>query len=96
MSSQTNKLDSQFVAMLTKIEEKYLKFNRHIQIRIEKWVQELVQCDGNLVWKKSRNMYLQLLEEMVDRNWVGAMFIKMPPPSGIPNLTDSEFKMIML
>lgn len=33
-----DKLDRQFVTLLSRIEDKYLKFNRHIQIRIEKWV----------------------------------------------------------
>ena len=81
--------------MLTQIEDQYRKFNRHIQIRIEKWVELLVQCDENLLWKKSRNLYIELLYEMVERDWVGAMFLRMPPASGIPNLKEGEFKILM-
>lgn len=32
---------------------------------------------------------------MVKRKWVGAMFLRMPPSNGIPNLKESDFKMIM-
>ena len=38
---------------------------------------------------------MELLFEMVQRNWVGAMFLRMPPVNGIPNLKEGEFKMIM-
>lgn len=47
--------------ILTKIEANYLVFNRHTQIRIEKWVEKLLQCDENTIWRKSRNNYLALL-----------------------------------
>ena len=95
MPSAAQKLDQEFVFMLTHIEQVYYKFNRHIQIRIEKWVEMLVHCDENLVWKKSRNLYIELLFEMVSRNWIGAMFLKMPPSAGIPNLKEGDFKIIM-
>lgn len=39
------KLDEQFVRLLTNIENRYLIFNRHIQIRIEKWVEKLLHYD---------------------------------------------------
>ena len=32
---------------------------------------------------------------MVERRWVGAMFLRMPPLNGIPNLKESDFKIIM-
>lgn len=45
MPSLQERLDEDFMIMLTQIEDQYRKFNRHIQIRIEKWVELLVQCD---------------------------------------------------
>ena len=32
---------------------------------------------------------------MVERKWVGAMFLKMPPESGIPNLKEADYRAIM-
>ena len=72
-------LDEEFVLMLAHIEAEYEKFNKHIQIRIEKWVEKLVSCDENLIWKRNRNNYIKILAEMVEANWVGIMFSKMPP-----------------
>ena len=72
-------LDEEFVKVLGMIEQRYINFNRHIQIRIEKWVEKLLLCDSNTLYRKRRNQYIKLLLEMVYRDNICAIFMKMPP-----------------
>lgn len=80
---------------MSKIEEKYIIFNKHIQIRIEKWVEKLLQCDQNTYWRKCRNNYISLLYEMVSRGKISGVFLKMPPEKDLANLSDTEYKRIL-
>jgi hypothetical protein len=72
-------LDEEFVRLLTIIEAKYYIFNRHIQIRIEKWVEKLLECDQTIQCRKTRNQYISLLYEMVLNGEIKGIFLKMPP-----------------
>lgn len=74
--------------ILTKIERKYLIFNRHVQIRIEKWVEKLLRYDENTVWRRIRNNYITVLYEMVNRKKIEGIFLRMPPEKDLPNFTD--------
>ena len=74
--------------ILTNIERKYLIFNRHVQIRIEKWVEKLLRYDENTVWRRIRNNYITVLYEMVNRKKIEGIFLRMPPEKDLPNFTD--------
>ena len=65
-----------------------MNLSKHLQIRIELWVGKLLENDDNVTWKKSRNNYIRLMEEMVLSGDVGDPFNKIPPKGGLAMFHD--------
>ena len=89
MEGKSEQLNEDFVNILQKIEKKLCFFSKHQQIRIEKWVEKLIQQDETYQWQKNRNNYMMLLEAMVQNGKIQDPFDKMPP-SNLKSMNDSE------
>lgn len=83
----TDKLDEDFAQLIGEITASYMKFSKHLHIRIEQWVQKLQQSVTNTVWKKHRNEYALVLAYMVRNKALSDPFVKVPPEGPLPKLS---------
>ena len=76
-------LDEVFNTCLLEIDEQKLRFRKHEKIRIDQWVKKLKQVTTNPVWKRNRNLYADLLLEMIYNNNLEAPFSQIPPDTAL-------------
>jgi len=73
----------------------YNNTNRHLKIRVEKWLSYLDKTRTNKVWLKSRNMYIKMLNLMCYCECVLAPFNVLPPEGELPTLSKNEVNRII-
>lgn len=66
------------------IEKLYEKLQKHEKIRVQQWSKKLCQVTTNPAWKKNRNIYAEILLEMVLSGSLDEPFSKVPPDSSLP------------
>ena len=81
---EMDSLDNTFMAYLKELERTYLYLEKHIRLRVEKWIERLALASSNTVWRKHRNNYIRLLLGMVIKRDVQYPFDKSPPDGNIP------------
>ena len=86
----TEKLDEDFVLLLAQVTSSSAKFTKHLNIRIEQWVQKLQQSVANPIWKKHRNEYALVFADMVRNSALKEPFIRMPPEGPLPKLARAD------
>ncbi|KDO26308.1 hypothetical protein SPRG_20604 [Saprolegnia parasitica CBS 223.65] len=72
-------LDDELVCLLMEIERIYLQHPRHLQIRIERWVDKISEPILNVQWKRSANDHALLLLEMTRSGVFRTPFDRNPP-----------------
>ena len=90
----TEKLDEDFALMMSEVTGALSKFNKHLHIRVEQWMQKLQQTVTNTVWKKHRNEYALVLVDMVRSNALKEPFVKVPPEGPLPKLSKIDFPVL--
>ncbi|OQR86237.1 protein kinase [Achlya hypogyna] len=71
-------LDDELVCILMEIERIYLHYPKHIQIRIERWVDKISEPIVNVQWKRNANYYAMLLLDMTRSGVFRAPFDRNP------------------
>ncbi len=68
-----------FIASILEIEALYSEFPKSLRIRIERWVEKLVNSGSNPAFTTHRNAYTKLLLSMVRQSRFSEPFHRMPP-----------------
>lgn len=69
--------------------------NKHIRIRLEKWIDCLDKIKVNKVWKTNRNNYIKLLKLMCQCEYLTFPFNALPSPTDLPTLKKHEINQII-
>lgn len=75
-------LDAEFMSRLTKIQRQYVRLNKQLQVRVEKWCQALSEECTNDTWRRNRNAYADLLAVFVSSGELEEPFDRFPPTDG--------------
>ena len=84
MTAQLNKLDGEFAATMIEIEQLYEKFPKQDKIRIQQWSKKLCQVASNPAWKRNRNLYAEILLDMIYNSNLEEPFSRIPPEGPLP------------
>jgi len=68
-----------FISSIQEIESRYSEFPKSLRIRIERWVEKLVDSGSNPAFTAHRNAYTKLLLSMVRTARFNEPFHRMPP-----------------
>ncbi|OQR95430.1 hypothetical protein THRCLA_07868, partial [Thraustotheca clavata] len=79
-------LDDELVCILMEIERIYLHYPKHVQIRIERWVEKVTEPIVNVQWKRNANLYAMLLLEMTRTGNFRPPFDHNPPTGPLATL----------
>ena len=79
MSQALNANADAFISSVQEIERLYSEFPKVLRIRIERWVEKLVNSGSNPAFTTHRNAYTKLLLSMVRSARFGEPFHRMPP-----------------
>ena len=74
-------LDQEFGQTVDKVEKHLLGAkSRHIVVRVRQWVEKMSQPMPNIPWKRNRNQYALILEDMLSHGCgLDDPFDKLPP-----------------
>ena len=81
------KVDEEFVALMTEINARYQGFSKHQRIRVEQWSRKLCQVTSNLQWKKTRNHYAVSLLDQILNERLDKPFHVAPADGPLPSLS---------
>jgi Domain of unknown function (DUF4485) len=68
------------------VQKSYEEFDKHTQIKVEKWIEKLAKTTSNIKWKYNRNLYTKLLLNCVIKNRFETPFDKLPRDGDLPIL----------
>ena len=85
-------LDEVFNTCLLEIDVQKQRFRKHEKIRIDSWIKKLKQVTTNPVWKRNRNVYADLLLEMIYNNNLEEPFSHIPPEGPIQKLNRANIR----
>lgn len=78
------------------VDSSFLKLaNRHVKIRLHKWLEYLDKIKSNKVWIKSRNKYIKLLNLMCYCECLIFPYNSLPPEGELPTLRKHEINRII-
>ena len=83
---RNQELDEEFIRITILIQKAYGDFDKHTQIKIEKWVEKLAKTTSNIKWKQNRNLYSKLLLNGVIKARFEPPFDKLPREGDLPIL----------
>lgn len=83
---RNQELDEEFIRITILIQKAYEEFDKHTQIKIEKWVEKLAKTTTNLKWKQNRNLYSKLLLNGVIKAKFEPPFDRLPREGDLPIL----------
>ena len=88
----TDEYDREFIALITDIEQRCRKLDKHDKLRIESWCKKLCQVTNNIEWKKNRNLHAISLLDMILNNRFEEPYNKFAPEGPIPVLSKTLVK----
>ena len=88
----TDEYDREFIALITDIEQRCRKLDKHDKLRIESWCKKLCQVTNNVEWKKNRNLHAISLLDMILNNRFEEPYNKFAPEGPIPVLSKTLVK----
>ena len=88
----TDEYDREFIALITDIEQRCRKLDKHDKLRIESWCKKLCQVTNNIEWKKNRNLHAISLLDMIINNRFEEPYKKFAPEGPIPVLSKTLVK----
>jgi len=88
----TDEYDREFIALITDIEQRCRKLEKHDKLRIESWCKKLCQVTNNIEWKKNRNLHAISLLDMILNNRFEEPYNKFAPEGPIPVLSKTLVK----
>ena len=88
----TDEYDREFIALITDIEQRCRKLDKHDKLRIESWCKKLCQVTNNIEWKKNRNLHAISLLDMILNNRFEEPYNKFASEGPIPVLSKTLVK----
>ena len=88
----TDEYDREFIALITDIEQRCRKLDKHDKLRIESWCKKLCQVTNNIKKKKNRNLHAISLLDMILNNRFEEPYNKFAPEGPIPVLSKTLVK----
>ena len=88
----TDEYDREFIALITDIEQRCRKLDKHDKLRIESWCKKLCQVTNNIEWKRNRNLHAISLLDMIINNRFEEPYKKFAPEGPIPVLSKTLVK----
>lgn len=88
-------VEYQFVRKQIKDSQFFKGCNKHVRIRLQKWIERLDKINSNKVWIANRNNYIKLLNLMCHCEYPTFPFLQLPPQCDLPNLLKHEITKII-
>jgi hypothetical protein len=84
--SSLDPLDATFLRTLQSVQSLYTTLPRSSQIRVEQWCTQLSQACVHKTWRRSRNLYSELLLQSIQKGALCPPFHKLPKIGPLPQL----------
>jgi hypothetical protein len=91
-TARNKELDEEFIRLTILIQKAYEEFDKHTQIKVEKWIEKLAKTTSNIKWKQNRNLYTKLLLSCVIKSRFDSPFDKFPREGSLPILNKYHVK----